>query len=347
MGITKYKDVPREDTVLRPSASGQEAAAHEEIIAIVGSDHFQETPEKCRADGGFYIDDLDFSLPTQTKTCTFTKDGSGLNTFRETSGYDGIILMCRPMTRVYIGTILMPGVLAPKIFRLTLTHGSKYMPYLVPDPQLSAFLTDLHAAVADSQENHVWPSGTEVNISDLKLAKFASLCTPPNMPEIVERQNHLWRLKVLPNFDYKYPQVQGTAVDILMNNVRIQDKPGQTGHAGHIGFQISLGRSGGRIGGKKAPVIPYSAGDFDALFVFLPDKTRFFFVIPAPALLMRNVLTTAHTRGKLSIHCYPSDFKCAKYGRKPDLWTQQYCFDLQDPEVQAKVATLLTTCKTT
>lgn len=341
---TKYKDIPREETILRPSTNSQESAAHEEIIAIVGSDHFQETPEKCSADGGFYIDDPDFSLPTQTKTCSFTKDGSGLNIFHETSGYEGILLMCRPMARVYIGTVVIPGDLAPKNFRLTLAEGSKYMPYLVPDKQLNDFLTDLHAAVADRQATHVWPSGTVVNISDLQLTTFQSLCMPPNMVDIVERQNHEWRLTVLPDFDYKYPRVQGTAVDVLMDGIKIQDKPAHT-KVYQKGLHVTLGRSSGRIGRKRASIIPYSAGDFDALFVFPPDKTRFFFLIPAQALLARGYLTSSTSKGKVGVWCYLSNVETGKYGRKPDLWTQQYCFDLQDTDVHAKVATLLESCK--
>ena len=342
--LTKFKNVSREELLQRASTNGQEAAAHEEFIALVGSEHFQETPEKCRADGGFYIDDPNTTLPIQTKTCTFKKDGSGLNTFHETSGYDSIILLCRPMTRQYIGTFILPGVIAPKNLHATLTEGSKYMPYLVPDTKLYAFLTGLHATVADGQETYVWPSGTEVNISDLMLAKFTSLCMPPNMVDIVERENHEWRLKVLPDFKYDFPKVQGTAVDIIMNNVRVQDKPGHT-KVYQNGLHVQLARSSGRAGRKKASIIPYAAGDFDALFVFPPDKTRFFFLIPAQALLARGYLTTASSKGKLCVYCYPSNIESGKYGRKPDLWTQQYCFDLQDPDVQTKVAALLETCK--
>lgn len=341
---TKYKNVPREELLQRPSPNSQEAAAHEEIIALVGHDHFQETPEKCQADGGFYTDDPDFSLPTQTKTCTFKQDGVKLNIFHETSGYEGIILMCRPMKRVYIGTFILPGHVAPKNLTVTLTPGSKYMPYLVPDTKLYDFLAGLHAAVADGQETYMWPSGTKVNISDLKLAKFASLCMPPNMVDIVERQNHEWRMKVLPDFEYAFPKVQGTAVDMIMNNVRVQDKPAHT-KIYQLGYHVTLGRSSGRIGRKRASIIPYSSGDFDALFVFPPDKTRFFFVIPAQALLARGFLKTATSKGKLGVYCYLSDGEYGKYGRKPDLWTLQYCFDLQDPDVQAKVAALLETCK--
>lgn len=342
LGITKYKVVSREETLSRPSTNAQEAVAHEEIIAIVGSDHWKETPEKCHADGGFFIDDPDLSLPTQTKTCTFKTDGVRLNNFHNTSGYDGMILMCRPMTRVYIGTFILPGVLAPKNLTVTLTAGSKYMPYLVQDTQLNAFLTGLHAAVADRQETYVWPSGTVVSISDLELVTHNSLCMPPNMVDIVERQNHEWRLTVLPDFKYEFPKVQGTAVDVLMNNVRIQDKPAHSS-VGHTGLHVRLGRSSGKIGRKRASIIPYSSKDFDALFVFLPDRTQFFFVIPAQALMARGYLSTTTSKGKLALLCYPHNFAKSKYG-KPDLWTQQYCFDLQDPDVHAKVAVLLESC---
>ncbi len=344
MEFTKYKVLTREETLLRPSTNGLEAAAHEEILALIGSDHWNETPEKCRADGAFHLGDLDFSLATQTKTCTFKKDGVTLNIFHNTSGYDGMILMCRPMTRLYLGTVILPGALAPSDFKITLNSGSKYTPFLVPDTQLYTFLRGLHAAVSTSQGTYIWPSGAEVAIIDLKLVAFSSLCMPHHATDIVERQNNEWRLKVLPDFTYEAPKVQGTTVDVLMNAVRIQDKPAQI-IAAHNGFSVVLAKNSGRRGRKHGSKGPYALGDFDALFVFPPDKSRYFFLIPAEALLEQNVISSGDSKGKTAIVCYLSDYVFAGLGRPPNLWTQKYCFDLRDPEVQSKTASLLERCK--
>lgn len=339
---TKYKVQTREKTLLRPSTNGLEAGAHDEIVALVGVDHWKETPEKCRADAVFYTDDADACIPIQTKSCTFKKDGKTLNLFHNTSGYDGMILFGRPSTRVYVGTLVIPGCLAPNDITLSLSKGSKYLPYLVPDTLLSDFLSGLHAAIFLNKTVHVWPSGTRVDITDIKLVSYTSVSSPHCCTDIVERKNCEWRFRVLPDFIYETPRVQGTTVDVLMNGVRIQDKTGKVA-IDHNGFPVSLRKNGKRQNSKK---IPYAFEDFDALFVFLPEQTRYFFVIPSHALMEHGVLSDGSVKGKTAIVCYLSDYKFGGIGRPPDTWTQKFCFDLQDQEVQAKVANLLSQCKT-
>lgn len=346
LAITKYKVVSRKETLLRPSTNGLEAQAHEEILALVGSDHWKETPEKCRADAVFYIDNPDCGLPVQTKSCTLKKDGKTFNLFHNTSGYDSMVLLCRPMTRLYIGTLVLPGKLAPKHFTLFLAEGSKYLPYLVPDTQLHTFLTSLHAAVANGIPSHTWPGGKRVDISDIKLVTYGSLCMPHYATDMVERQNHEWRLTVLPNFTYETPKVQGTTVDVIINGVRVQDK---SAHAAtdHKGFPVSMTKNSGRDGKKSGTkTSPYAVGDFEAMFVFPPDKTRYFFLIPATALQEQKVLSYKGCKGKTAIVCYFPDYRFAGLGRPPNLWTQKHCYDLQDPAVHSKIASLLKHCKT-
>lgn len=202
MTSTKYQIVTREEELEKPSNFVLEAAANDEIIALLGLHRFKQTPEKCRADAGFFVTDPEFSLATQSKACTFCNNGKYFNPFQSTSGYDGMILLCRPMPRLYIGTLAIPGNIASDNLRLNLSEKSKYLPYLVPDTLLLNFLTKLHTAVSRKLQTCEWPSGIQVNISQLKISSYDALCTPQGSCNIIERQNHEWRLQALPNIVY-------------------------------------------------------------------------------------------------------------------------------------------------
>ena len=333
--VTKYKVVGREETLLRPSTNLLEADAHEEIKSILG-DNFVETPEKCRADGAYHRGNMELSLGTQTKTCTFKKDGKRLNIFHNTAGYDGILLMCRPMTRVYLGTLLIPSALAPKDLHLCLSENTKYIPYLVSDPELANFMAKLYAAVVLGATSCQWPSGNTVDISSLTLGPFAKLRQPRCVTDQKERDNSDWRQLILPNITYEMPRVQGTTVDVIMNDVRVQDKPAYISHD-HNGFPVSVHKNAGR---HLTSSRPYSVGDFDALFVFIPGCKQFF-LIPATALADQGVLQDDKHNGKTAIVCYPSEYKFQGIGRPPNLWTREYCFDVKDSQLQDKVTQLL------
>lgn len=345
LSVTKCKIQTREERLLRPSTNGLEAAAHDEIVSLIGTEHWKETPEKCRADAIFYSNSLDSGIPIQTKSCTFKKDGKTLNLFHNTSGYDGMLLLCRPMTRVYIGTLVMPGSLAPDHVHLYLAKGSKYMSYLVPDPQLSTFLRNLSGAMRAGETTLMWPSGIHVDIMSLKMASYVSLCTPVWASDQVEQLNCKWRYETLPGIIYEIPRIQGTTVDIIMNGARVQDKSASIMRRQN-GLQVSLMKNGGRRGSKRcAKMVPYALGDFDALFVFLPDRLRYFFLIPAQALMERGVLKSEHDKGKTAIICYFPSYRRGRGGRQSDNWTQQYCFDVNDPEVTTKTFNILQDCK--
>ena len=210
LAFTKYTVISREETLRRPSTNELEANAHDEIISLLGAG-FRETPEKCRADAGYRLGNSDACLGIQTKSATFKKNGTTLNIFHSTSGYNGMLLFCRPiMTRVYIGTVIIPGDQAPTNLSVTLSPGSKYMPFLVPDTELRRFMETLYIAVGRGAKNYKWPSGNDVDISSLSLTSFPSLCSPTFAPNIRERDSDEWRRTVLPHLTYETPRVQGT-----------------------------------------------------------------------------------------------------------------------------------------
>jgi hypothetical protein len=101
------------------------------------------TPEKCKADFAYTTGDMGLCLPVQTKSATLKKDGKRMNAFHNTQGYENMVLICRPMRRMYVGSAVLPGSLAPKDLGLTLSDDSKYGKYIVPDPLLKEFMNGI------------------------------------------------------------------------------------------------------------------------------------------------------------------------------------------------------------
>lgn len=92
--FTKYEVLPRRQILeLRPSTSALEAAAHEELEALLGSEVMHFTPEKCTADWA-YGQDINRLLGQQTKSCTMQPTSGQMNIFHNTAGYDGLVLCC-------------------------------------------------------------------------------------------------------------------------------------------------------------------------------------------------------------------------------------------------------------
>ena len=317
----------------------------EEVESLL-SETFLLTPEKCKADAGYCHGDEDQCIAVQMKSATFKKDGKCLNIFHNTNnGYEGMLLFCRPMRRVYIGTLVMPGSIAPTNMRVFLSENTKYVPYIVMDVQLQKFMKDLYNAVLNKDTTFRYPSGIDVDISSLQLFCFDDLCIPTCKSDQKERENRLWRHKILPDFIYDYPRIQGTTVDVIINGVRIQDKIAfQRKQQNTVAFTISISKNGGRQGRNGKPKrAPYDVGDFDALFVFLNEQ--FFFLIPSKELETRGYLKSPTKDGKCGMTCYPIDYKPYEFGaRYADVWTQQYCFDTSDKDVALKVQKLLETC---
>ena len=340
----------REESILRPRTGEMEAHAHEEIQALLGEDHFEQTTEKCTADAGYHRATKNACLAVQTKNSSCGGRSGQTFGFQNTTGYDGMILFLRPMTRLYIGTFIMIGLGAPASIGISLTlNKSKYLPFLVGDTQLNSFMSALHEAVMNGKKTFKWPSGIHVDISSLRVWPFDELCKPVAVRDAVERQSDEWRQTVLPSLTYELPKFQGTTVDTIINGARIQgkhmiDKPQRRSRYSVLAFKNAGRRDG------KATHQPYEEGDFDAICVYMNTckdaevVQRYFFILPSFALLQHNILKSATCKGRSNIVCYLPGYQPGTKGQKPNMWTQQYCFDVKDPEVENKVAALLAKC---
>lgn len=208
---------------------------------------------------------------------------------------------------------------------------------------MNNFITGLHNAILLNKTTYTWPSGLEVGITSIKLNSLKNLSVPTQSTDKVERESNLWRIERFPNLYYSIPKVQATTVDIIINDIRIQDKHGHKPHD-HIGYTVGLTKNGGRQK-KKSPLRSnYEVGDFDALFVFLNDTRKYIFVIPSYVLEEKGILKTKECPGKTVITCYKPDYK-HKAGRYADKWTQEYCIDTDKSDAEERIINILMKCK--
>lgn len=342
---TKYEVLSREEIKnTRPDTNILEALAHEEITALLGENKYKLTPEKCKADSGYYNGDLNIDqyIGIQVKSATFQKNGK-MNVFHNTNKYGGLLLFCRPMIRTYVGTFVIPGSLVEtNEIGCSFTENSKYTSYLIPDPLLDNFMSGLYIAVINNENTYEWSSGKIVDISSLILKPFDEFCKPEFKTDIKENQSASWRKEKYPNLSYIVPKVQGTAVDIIINDVRLQDKHGSK-FKGHIGYVVNLQKNGGRH--KKNNNVPYEVGDFDGVFVFLNDTYKYIFVIPSFELEKRGILKSDIYDGLKCFIVYTSDYKKPKFGKEADLWTQRYCIDTEAEDSENNLIILIDKCK--
>ena len=232
-----------------------------------------------------------------------------------------MLLLCRPMLEEPIGTLVMPGSLAPKNIGLCMTTTSKYMPYVIKDEDLRPFLERLYNAVCSNEESMIWPSGMMVRIDCIILASLASLCIPQSQMAKVDYEAYLWREATFSGFEFAKPHRQHSTVDTIINGVRVQDKVAIDVN-GRIPVSIHK-----RLGKGKQP---YHVGDFDALFVFTPGRENFFF-IPAKELEDRGYLASPSCKGKQTLHIYTSRYSSTKRKENwPDQWSLKYCFVSND-----------------
>ena len=340
---TKSAIATREEFLrLRESTFQLEADAHEELKALLGySMHL--TPEKCKADVLFHMGAEKFCLPIQTKSATLHKRGIASNHFHNTNNYKSMLLFCRPMRRLYVGTVVMPGALAPAQFQIVLNDTSKYAAFLVPDPTLSEFIGQLYVAVRAGVKSFKWPSGQTFEISSIQLQTLAFICLPDHESGRVERESFLWRQKLLPHLRFETPRVQGTAVDVVINGIRVQDKGGCKSRSPDY-FHVKICKSGGLRSGKLTEV-PYCKGDFDLLWVHVNAAKRYMFLIPEAVLIKQQILAHEGCTGKKDLMCHLPTYQAGKIGRPADPWSKEYCIDTESPNFESKIRSVLDACR--
>ena len=86
-------------------------------------------------------------------------------------------------------------------------------------------------------------------------------------------------------------------------------------------------------------------GDFDALFVNLPDQDGAF-LLPASKLAMKGILKTDEYAGKTWVSCYKPGWECSR-DIDIDNWSQDYYIDYDSAQAQDRFKEILEECRVT
>jgi hypothetical protein len=187
--------------------------------------------------------------------------------------------------------------------------------------QIASFFASLYVSISDGDASHKWPSGSQHCVDAIKLISKTSSSIPIAHSQQVERRNYEKRLQHLPELVY-HKASYGFTFDVTINNVRVQDKVAQhRPDCATTAYRLTLSKCGGTDNGKLL-LCPYAEGDFDALWIFLPDNDGYF-IIPSDELIKHGILTTSGHRGKTGMTCYRPSHKISTF-HIADTWTSQY-----------------------
>ena len=315
-----------------------QAAAMQDIENLLPAGTVQRTSKGCRANLGFSLGSA-LHLPLQVKAGTVRDNRV---TFRLPGwSEEGVmpLLVYRPYP--CLGqTLVTTHCMIPKgRFDLSLTEGTKYYPFLVPDGLLPDTMAGMYKAVLGGRSDATLPSGKVLDISGLKLMSLGELSVP-TVPSVKRaREFYLLRRQWLPALDIQVPSTLYTAVDAIIKGARISD----------VVATLQAKTQGSYLANNKkqcfkGKVQPLQEGAFDALWVFHPDRVHFW-LIPAQVLVGKGFLATAHQQGKYGLLLYDQDYYKPQQGKGADLWTQQYLLDSRDPGLMEKVMQVLKAIK--
>ena len=334
-----------------PSNNGQSlnhglhGAALQDIEQMLPAGSFVRTFQGCKANLAFNACKDAGCLPLQVRAATLERGALYRYLFNVNHGVDGsLLLLCRPLPHQG-WTLVIPETLIPGVtFRLTYKEHTKYYPYLVHDGQLGGVLKGIYDAVRAGQGEFTLPSGKVIDVSQLKLKGVDQLSMPTSPTDQKARECFLLRQHWLAGLNFDLPSFTYTVVAAVVEGVRIADA------VAHLCRGQSFDNA------YKAPVcktnvvprlVPFEEGDFDALWVFHPDKVHMW-LIPAHVLVEKGVMATPQQQGKQALNLYDQGYSKPERlsGRKANLWTQDYLLSSQDPDLMGKVLKVLAwSCK--
>jgi hypothetical protein len=212
-------------------------------------------------------------------------------------------------------------------FSVTLNAGSKYYPFLVPDEELAGVLSGIYDAVKTGQSGYTLPSDAAVDLSGLELKPIDALSLPSTANYKKAREFFLLRQQWLPGVDFKRPSTSSGHVEVGEKGVRVSDRVADS-YMGTVRYRVDVSRN------RR----PFEEGDYDALWVYHPDRVHFW-LIPAHVLVEKGVMASPRQLGKVTLYLYDDSYvEPGRASRKPaGLWSQDYVYSSQDPELSEKV----------
>jgi hypothetical protein len=309
------------------------------------------TWEGCKADCAFALNTFDnLFLGIQIKTSNYHEPYKNWH-FSGCLNYDDMLVILHPLTKESTTCFfVIPGQAIPRQaisngdFCICDLYNCRFAPYLINDDQICWFLKALYIAVLNGDKSFNWPSGATCSIDQIKLYSKEFLDIPISESTQVEHMNHIRRVARFPELSYARPLPHLT-YDIIINGIKVQDKQarkikgrGKSKYV-HAAYELKIQKSIGHINGTVRRG-PYVDGDFEALWISLPDQTDFFF-IPASELMERGFLAVDEKqKGNAYLSCYLPEYKPKRTGRVTNLWTTKY-YILDDDQALAKIKDIL------
>lgn len=164
--------------------------------------------------------------------------------------------------------------------------------------------------------------------------KQLSVFDTPISPSSKKEQSFFrFRESIFPNFTYIYPEVDGRAYDLIINQrFKLQDKviseyTDKQNKTNRKKYSVSLCRASGTKNQR-----PYKLGDNNFYWFHLQDKTGAY-IIPEQELFKHQMINSEDTEYTVPIHIiiYPYP----RQNMKPDnktLWMNEYLFHYDNPE---------------
>ena len=310
-----------------------EANSSQHIMNILG-ERVIKCPEGCRADFGFLpsqqTQDL---LPLQLKSSSMNPQ-IGDFAFKSSKAYDSMLVVMHHVT-AQKGLLVVPGCAIPHT-GVSGTWTGKYAKYLVKNDHFPTFLNQVYQAVHSQTRLFAWPGGDMIDISCVRLRSYKEIRTPVHVNHQKEHKFAEISRKNLFNICHTQAVGDGTCVDRLMDGVRIQDKLASRRWLHSENFRVTLFKSHGR-----SKTRPYDEGDFDALYIHMPDGESFY-LVPAQELLEKGYLTTTHMKGRTSLNWTPG------YSPKnSSSWLDQFLYRYGIESMAIQVKSHLLAIKTT
>lgn len=238
---------------------------------------FHRTCEGCKADMVIKAldEEKDEWIPLQIKVTMNNKHG--MYSFRKVNReYDNMLMICICIEEKKIWIIPYNDITVKA--SINISRQSKYNKYLIKNTKINEIISMYKNKIILNSLN-IW-------------------MTPNNIYQQREQLYIKKREQYIPFLSYKYPKIQGTKVDFMINGKKIQEKV--------IGFNnkkkmliCTICKNNGRLL-KKSQYKPYDKGDNDYYWLHSSIDERFW-IIPEDILIEKGYITTENKIGKKNL----------------------------------------------
>lgn len=191
-----------------------------------------------------------------------------MHSFNIQNEYDNMLIICISISDQKIWIIPYNDI--KKLKRLNISEKSKYNIYLINDNK------KINLAINKYLEKIV-------------KDKLEVLNTPINIYQQREQEYIIKRETYIDFLEYKYSDIQGTCIDFMINNKKVQEKVAGYHHKGNKYYLKSgLSHNGGTIN-KMRNIIPYNIGDNDYYWFHSSIDDRFW-IIPEAILVSKKYI---------------------------------------------------------